>query len=89
AGEGLGYLQGDYRWVQFQCTETGKHFKVKKGVIGDFRPSYKQIRLEVVGLNTETTWFIDGEEVEAVKHAGMFTTITVDDFERLEIPLRR
>ena len=88
AGEGLDYQQGDYRWVHIQCSEIGKRFVVKKEVIGGFMPNYKRICVEIVGLKDEAIWLIDGKEVEASEKNGIFT-ITIEDFEQLDIPLRR
>lgn len=82
AGEGLGYLNGEFRWLTFQCDETADTFTIKRHVDGDFRPSYRQIRLEIGGASKNAAEIlIDGERLQTWDYTdGLITCIVDADF---------
>lgn len=54
AGEGMGYLDGDYRWSYFSTKfMPGNVFAVEWRTAGNFKPSYRQARLEVIGITED------------------------------------
>ncbi|MBI5669805.1 MAG: DUF4968 domain-containing protein [Chloroflexi bacterium] len=86
AGEGLAYLDGDYRWIYLTCGWEDSKLVVNRRVAGRYQPPYQSVRLEVVGLHDEPLqvkvnrqsaplWFYDDDLLE----------VTVDDFQRVEI----
>jgi len=88
AGEGLGYEDGDYRWVYIACERDGDKLIINRRTAGRYEPPYQSIKLEVVGLNREPSevrvdrqgapvWFYDADILE----------LTVDTFRRVEITI--
>jgi alpha-glucosidase len=86
AGEGLGYQQGDYRWVYVSTAWDDDKLIINRRVAGGYEPSYKAIRLEVVGFDEEPAevrvdrhgaplWFYDDDMLE----------LTVEPFRMIEI----
>ncbi|HLU08572.1 MAG TPA: TIM-barrel domain-containing protein [Oceanobacillus sp.] len=88
SGDGLDYTQGDYRWVYLTCRwEDDVHFVISRRVAGRYSPTFRNIRVEVVGFEVEPLevkvdrrgapiWFYDDGVVE----------ITADDsFSQIEI----
>ncbi|HLV37809.1 MAG TPA: TIM-barrel domain-containing protein, partial [Spirillospora sp.] len=86
AGEGLGYQQGQYRWVYITASEDGDKLILNRRVAGSYEPTYKLIGLEVVGLNDEPSeirvdrqgaplWFYDDDVLE----------VQTDSFRTIEI----
>jgi alpha-glucosidase len=91
AGEGMSYLQGDYRWVYLTCgRDDDGRLVVARRRAGSYKPAYKTVKVEVIGLDDEPlevrldrrgapVWFYDDGVLE----------ITADDtFNRLEITLK-
>ena len=62
AGEGIGYLSGQYRWSYLTCLSMpGGAFAINRRVAGQYTPSYTNIRLNVIGLpNEPETVKVDG-----------------------------
>jgi alpha-glucosidase len=54
AGEGLAYQRGEYRWSYFTCRflPSGQ-FAIEWRRAGQYRPPYRQTRVEVVGIGSE------------------------------------
>jgi alpha-glucosidase len=89
AGEGTGYLQGQYRWVYITAKVEGERLLLSRRTAGSFEPAYTAVTLEVVGLNDEPdairldrrgapVWFYDDDILE----------IKADHFSSLEIILK-
>jgi alpha-glucosidase len=85
-GEGLDYERGDYRWVYVTSSRDGDKLVIDRRVAGSYEPSYKMIRLEVVGFDEEPAevrvdrqgaplWFYDDDVLE----------LTVEPFKTVEI----
>src|SRR5690606_39241931 len=54
SGDGLDYTQGDYRWVYLTCRwEDDVHFVISRRVAGRYSPTFRNIRVEVVGFEVE------------------------------------
>jgi alpha-glucosidase len=90
-GDGLDYTHGDYRWVYLTCRwEDDVHLVISRRVAGQYRPAYRNIRVEIIGFEVEPVevkvdrrgapiWFYDDGMVE----------ITADDtFSQIEITRR-
>jgi alpha-glucosidase len=86
SGEGYDYENGNYRWIYVTCGWDEGHFLVKRRIAGRFVPSYKAIKLEIVGFDEEPMqvrvdrqgaplWFYD---------AGMIE-LSIDNFQQVEI----
>jgi alpha-glucosidase len=85
-GDGLEYLQGQYRWIYITSRWDDDTLMVNRRVAGTFEPSYKSIRLEVVGFDDEPAevrvdrqgaplWFFDDDVLE----------LKVGEFKQVEI----
>jgi alpha-glucosidase len=85
-GEGLGYEQGDYRWVYVTCGWEESRLIIDRRVAGKYDPGYSKIKLVVVGFDEKPSevrvdrqgaplWFYDDELLE----------LTVDSFKQVEI----
>jgi alpha-glucosidase len=78
AGEGLGYQQGDFRWVTYRCMETSNTLTIERTVEGTYTPSYSAIELQVVGASQAiTTVEIDGKAVSGLHHDNRMMTVTI------------
>ncbi len=91
SGDGPDLENGNYRWLYFTCEwDEDVRFIINRRAAGRFEPSYKLIRVEVVGLQEEPIdvrldrqgaplWFFDNGVLE----------LTADDtFRRIEITRR-
>jgi len=85
-GEGLDYQNGDYRWIYISCAWDESKLIINRRIAGRYTPSYKNIRLEVVGFDEEPLqvrvdrqgaplWFYDDGLLE----------LNVNSFQRIEI----
>jgi alpha-glucosidase len=85
-GEGLGYQQGEYRWVYITTEWQDDTLVIERRAAGSYTPDYTAVRLEVVGLDDEPAsvrlerqgaplWFYD---------AGVLD-LTVPTFQRIEV----
>lgn len=87
AGEGLSYEQGDYRWSYFACRflPTGQ-FAIVWRRAGNYRPTYQQVRAEIVGISSEPdtitldgqgapVWYYENGIVELV--SGTFSDVRI------------
>jgi alpha-glucosidase len=61
SGEGLGYQQGDYRWVHFHMFETANSLTIERRIDGSYAPSHQTIELQLVG-----TW----QEIDQIEVDG-------------------
>lgn len=63
AGEGLSYLQGDYRWSYFTCRYLPSgQFGIDWRRAGTYQPPYKRARLEITGISGEPeSVVVDGQ----------------------------
>lgn len=86
SGEGMGYADGDYRWVYISAGWDDNTFIVNRRVAGRFEPGYHSMRLEIIGFDDEPAdvrvdrkgaplWFYDDGLLE----------LTVSNFQQLEI----
>lgn len=76
AGEGLGYLEGEYRWSYLTCLSMpGGAFAINRRTAGQYEPKYGKFRIEIMGLPNEPesvriddvpapVWFFDNGIVE-------------------------
>ncbi len=85
-GEGLDYEKGDYRWIYVSAGWEENRFIINRRIAGQYTPSYRDIKLEVIGFDDEPVrvrvdrqgaplWFYDDGLLE----------LTIDDFQRVEI----
>ncbi|MEO1289897.1 MAG: TIM-barrel domain-containing protein, partial [Chloroflexota bacterium] len=85
AGEGLAYLEGDYRWVTYRAEEQTDSLTLTRTAEGDYIPTYKHIELQLIGSRSE----IARIDVDGITHFDFGTdndiyTITVGaDFEEV------
>lgn len=74
-GEGLEYLNGEYRWVYMTTRQEEDKLIVDRRAAGNYEPSYQTIRLEVIGFHEEPAavrvdrqgapvWFFDDDLLE-------------------------
>jgi hypothetical protein len=64
AGEGLDYQRSEYRWLTFRCEETSDSLTLERSVEGNFRSSYQQIELQLIGSRKEINHIeVDGQEI--------------------------
>ncbi len=86
AGEGLGYEQGDYRWVYVSSQWDDDTLHINRRIAGKYQPAYKSLRLEIVGFDDEPSdvvvdrkgaplWFFDDGLLE----------LNVADFQKIQI----
>ncbi|PJF43936.1 MAG: hypothetical protein CUN55_06570 [Phototrophicales bacterium] len=76
AGEGMEYLEGEYRWSYLTCLSMpGGAFAINRRVAGKYTPPYNKFRIEIIGLPNEPesvriddipapVWFFDNGIVE-------------------------
>jgi alpha-glucosidase len=86
-GEGLTYLQGEYRWIYTSCEWDDNQFIIKRRTAGRYESPYKAIRVEVVsseeptdvriGLHGAPLWFYDDNLLEVSTDDKTFGTITI------------
>jgi hypothetical protein len=85
-GEGMDYEKGDYRWIYVSTGWEENRLVINRRVAGQYTPSYRDIKLEVLGFDEEPSrvrvnrqgaplWFYDDGLLE----------LTIDDFQRIEI----
>lgn len=85
-GIDLSYLAGNYRWVYLTCVWNINELQISRRTAGIYQPSYKTIRLEIIGLEEEPEivrvdrqgaplWYFDDDVLE----------LTIDTFNRIEI----
>jgi alpha-glucosidase len=87
SGDGLDYLEGDYRWVYTSCEWDDNQLIIKRRAAGSFEPSYKPIKVEIVsaeepadvrvGLYGAPLWFYDDGILEVATDDKAFGQITV------------
>jgi alpha-glucosidase len=86
AGEGLAYEDGDYRWLYITVGWDEGRLLIDRRVAGRFTPPYQNMKVEVVGFESEPTrvridrqgaplWFYDDGLLE----------LTTETFQRIEI----
>lgn len=85
-GEGLEYEQGQYRWIYVTSRWDDDTLTINRRVAGNFEPTYKSIRIEIVGFDEEPTevrvdrqgaplWFFDDDVLE----------LKVGEFKQIEV----
>lgn len=85
-GEGLEYLTGDYRWVYLTCAWEDLTLVVKRRTAGRFEPSYRDIKLEVYGFDSEPESVrVDRRPAPLWYYDDGLLELTVDPFSQLEI----
>jgi alpha-glucosidase len=81
AGEGLGYEQGEYRWMHIVCTETANTMTIERDIEGAYQPTYSQIELQTVGFRTApVSVLVDGQHAEKWSFINGMLTVTVGEF---------
>ncbi|MDX2140478.1 MAG: glycoside hydrolase family 31 protein [Chloroflexota bacterium] len=87
-GEGRAYMHGEYRWMYYTCLwEDDATFTISRRKAGVYAPTYKRVKVEVVGLTEEPEdirmdrqhaplWFYDSGQLEISAD---------DDFGRIEV----
>lgn len=87
SGEGLDYQDGDFCWWYFTCEMLPQNqYVFKSHVAGNYQPTYKQIRLEFVGIPSEPemvlvdddlapVWYYDNGTVEVL--ASPFNVVKI------------
>jgi alpha-glucosidase len=85
-GEGLEYEQGQYRWIYITSRWDDDTLIINRRVAGSFEPSYKSVRMEIVGFEEEPSdvrvdrqgaplWFFDDDVLE----------LKVGEFKQVEV----
>ena len=87
AGDGLGYQNGDYRWVRYMAIESTDHLLLERTVDGDYTPHYSQIELQLVGASQQIGAVeVDGEAVDNWSFVGGVVYATLPpDFESVKV----
>jgi len=86
-GEGLGYEQGNYRWVHFHMFETANSLTIERSTEGNYTPSYTSIQLQLVGTWQQISHIeVNGEALEDWHAENGMVVANVDaNFDTLHI----
>ncbi len=85
-GEGMDYEDGAYRWVYITCEWDESKLIINRRVAGRYEPTYKMLRLEVVGFDEEPMQVrVDRQSAPLWYYDDDLLEVTIDTFQRLEI----
>ena len=85
-GEGLDYEQGDYRWIYITCGWDDSKLIINRRIAGRYEPSYKSLKLEVVGFDEEPQQIrVDRQGAPLWFYDDGLLELTIDAFKRVEI----
>ncbi len=86
AGEGMGYEQGDYRWVYMNSAWEENIFTLKRRTAGRYQPPYEAIKLDIYGMEQEPLEVrVDRRPAPVWYYEDGLLELTIDPFSLLEI----
>lgn len=86
-GEGLAYQKGDYRWSYFTCKYLPNgQFAIDWRITGNFEPSYRKSRIEIIGISREPELVeVDGQQAALWFFEGGIVEILSDPFKNIRL----
>jgi alpha-glucosidase len=85
-GISMRHTEGDYRWVYVTCGWEDETFIISRRTAGRYEPTYKSIRLEIVGLSDEPQSIrVDRKGAPLWFYEDGILELTLNSFNRIEI----
>ncbi len=88
AGEGYAYLQGDYSLKTWETNGENGHFMLEQVIDGEWTPSYKTVKIFLVGFPSFLRHCtVDGEEMPIkeirVRDRALYTVTVASNFKQI------